>query len=87
MAYMSYNDYAEDNNNTHWIDLSPHWNTSSRFGWESDGIRGYVFSDPTGDVFIISFKGTSASFFGIGGTPTSAKDKYNVRHHIKLIIG
>lgn len=46
-------------------------------GWQTDGLQGHVYASPDNSTIVIAFKGTSASFFGIGGGATSAKDKLN----------
>ncbi|KAJ3216225.1 putative lipase atg15 [Dinochytrium kinnereticum] len=79
LAKMTFNSYTEPNNKD-WMDIPP-WNVVSivltdRFGWESDGIRGYVFVDETKDTVVIAVKGTSLQT-PIGGGPTSPRDKYN----------
>ena len=45
------------------------------FGWDSDGLRGYVFANADSSILIVSFKGTHAKFLGIGGGPTANNDK------------
>ncbi|KAJ3129144.1 putative lipase atg15 [Nowakowskiella sp. JEL0407] len=62
---------------TNWFDMGGKWNESVGFGWESDGIRGYVFADERNEIMVITVKGTSAAFFGVGDVPTSARDKFN----------
>jgi putative lipase involved disintegration of autophagic bodies len=49
---------------------------NSSFGWDSDGLRGHVYSSNDDKNIIISFKGTTLGFAGIGGR-TSANDKYH----------
>ncbi|PVU86241.1 hypothetical protein BB561_006776 [Smittium simulii] len=60
-----------------WEYLGDKWRNDTGIGWDSDGIRGYVFASEKNDTVVISFKGTSASLFMVGGSPTSAKDKLN----------
>ncbi|KAI9350140.1 Alpha/Beta hydrolase protein [Obelidium mucronatum] len=59
-----------------WIDVPP-YNLSDRFGWTSDGIRGYVFADDSRDMLVIALKGTSLSVPIVGGGPTAPRDKFN----------
>ncbi|KAJ3070019.1 putative lipase atg15 [Quaeritorhiza haematococci] len=75
LGYMASNAYSDPAKGD-WIELGPGWNTSIGFGWEEDGLRGYVFTDDKNDVVVISIKGTTAALFGVGGK-TSARDKYN----------
>ncbi|KAJ1559614.1 putative lipase atg15, partial [Nowakowskiella sp. JEL0078] len=66
LATMTYNTYYDPTKkSTHWIDMGGKWNESVGFGWESDGIRGYVFADERNEVMVITVKGTSAALFGI----------------------
>ncbi|RKO95008.1 alpha/beta-hydrolase, partial [Caulochytrium protostelioides] len=59
---------------TGWLDI-PGWNLTDRFGWDSDGIRGYVFTDLEDDVMVIALKGTSLATPLVGGGVTSPRDK------------
>jgi putative lipase involved disintegration of autophagic bodies len=40
-----------------WRDLDGKWQTDVKFGWDSDGLRGYIFHSPS--LVVIAFKGTS----------------------------
>ncbi|KAI8799259.1 Alpha/Beta hydrolase protein, partial [Cladochytrium replicatum] len=74
---MTFNTYYDPSKKEKsWIDYG-YWNESTGFGWESDGIRGYVFADPSNEIMVITVKGTSPSFIGIGDGPTAPRDKYN----------
>ncbi|TPX48336.1 hypothetical protein SeLEV6574_g02099 [Synchytrium endobioticum] len=75
LAYMTLDCYAEPEKQP-WVPIDG-WNASMPFGWDSDGMRGYVFKSDDDELLVITFKGTSASVFGIGGGPTSRNDKYN----------
>ena len=77
LALMTFDDYKEPDDIS-WVDIGNGWNVSDSFGWDTDGIRGYVFADDSASVVIVSFKGTNAAFLGIGGGRTAAKDKFNV---------
>ncbi|KAI9097317.1 Alpha/Beta hydrolase protein [Phlyctochytrium arcticum] len=77
-TYMTPDDAA-------WRDIG-HWNRSAGYGWEDDGLRAYVYTNmdehdetngSTDRMVIVALKGTSATFFGIGGGSTSARDKFN----------
>ena len=71
MAQMTANAYSTPSIEK-WVDV-PGWNVSTRFGWESDGLRGYVYSDSLAEVFVIVIKGTSAGIF----EGTGVRDLYN----------
>lgn len=85
MAWMTYDAYYEPGTPSGWIDIGHGWNVSDGFGWRDDGVRGYVFLDDDQDVAVIAIKGTSASFLGIGGGPTSGRDKLNVSSYYLLL--
>lgn len=57
LSLMTLNAYFEPEKES-WVDI-PGWNTTTRFGWENDGIRGYVFADTEKNTVIITFKGLS----------------------------
>ncbi|KAI9013987.1 Alpha/Beta hydrolase protein [Phycomyces nitens] len=76
LAQMTYNAYSDIINGTaDWYELEAPWIKNSSFGWESDGIRGHVYSNPDESLIVISIKGTSAGLFT--GGPTGDKDKLN----------
>ncbi|KAI8842745.1 Alpha/Beta hydrolase protein, partial [Chytriomyces cf. hyalinus JEL632] len=75
LAQMTSNSYTEPGNPA-WVDIPP-YNLSDRFGWSSDGIRGYVFTDDTRDLIVIALKGTSLTVPIVGGGPTAPRDKFN----------
>ncbi|KAJ1937212.1 putative lipase atg15, partial [Linderina macrospora] len=76
LARMAANAYQPTTSET-WEQLGDRWDTHDSFGWVSDGLRGHVFADAKNSTVVISFKGTSSTFFLGGGSETSAKDKYN----------
>ncbi|KAI8369575.1 Alpha/Beta hydrolase protein [Radiomyces spectabilis] len=71
---MTNNAYSETNE-TDWYDIGAPWQVNASFGWESDGIRGHVFSNEDHTLMVISIKGTSAGLWT--GGPTGVKDKIN----------
>ncbi|KAK6095932.1 putative lipase atg15 [Batrachochytrium dendrobatidis] len=73
-ARMTYDAYYEPEDKA-WIPV-PGWNVSGRFGWQTSGIRGYVFVDDTEHFLVIVIKGTSLST-PIGSGPTAQLDKLN----------
>jgi putative lipase involved disintegration of autophagic bodies len=73
-ATMTSNSYYEDNDKK-WTDI-PHWNVTSKFGWENTGIRGYLYEDDMSENLIIVIKGTSLAT-PIGSGPTAINDKLN----------
>lgn len=77
MAWMCYDAYAMQNSSSGWVDVGGGWNSTDGFGWDKDGVRGYVFTDDAETVTIVAIKGTSTTYLGIGGGGTSKKDKFN----------
>ncbi|KAF9984387.1 putative lipase atg15, partial [Modicella reniformis] len=75
LAKMNYNAYTEVGT-PGWYDLGGHWNVSTSFGWEEDGIRGHVFASSDNNTMIIAVKGTTAAFLG-GGGGSAPRDKIN----------
>ncbi|CAI2168604.1 16513_t:CDS:2 [Funneliformis geosporum] len=73
LAKMTYNAYIEMGQED-WYDLGEEYSTNNTFGWEEDGIRGYVFASSDNKTLIISIKGTS---MGFGAGPTVPRDKEN----------
>uniref|UniRef100_A0A1D1YML0 triacylglycerol lipase n=1 Tax=Anthurium amnicola TaxID=1678845 RepID=A0A1D1YML0_9ARAE len=73
LAKLTYNAYVHPVDED-WYDLGEKYGVNNSFGWESDGIRGYVFASSDNKTLVISIKGTS---MGFNAGPTVAKDKYN----------
>ncbi|CAG8450601.1 15280_t:CDS:2 [Funneliformis caledonium] len=73
LAKMTYNAYIEMGQSD-WYDLGEEYRTNDTFGWDEDGIRGYVFASSDNKTLIISIKGTS---MGFGAGPTVPRDKVN----------
>lgn len=61
-----------------WVPIDG-YKTNASFGWNDDGLRGYIYTTEEEDSVIVSFKGTTASFLGIGGE-TAPNDKTNDNH-------
>ncbi|KAI9219356.1 Alpha/Beta hydrolase protein [Blastocladiella britannica] len=61
--------------NSDWEPLD-HFHSNDSFGWNDDGLRGYVYLSDANDLAVIAIKGTTAVFLGIGGD-TAPKDKLN----------
>ncbi|CAG8560065.1 9676_t:CDS:2 [Funneliformis mosseae] len=82
MAKMSYDAYIEleslESLKYKWIDLDGDWNELP-FGWEGNGIRGYVFSDRENTTVIVAIKGTDPAYIDIphAGKPLEKHDKLN----------
>lgn len=50
--------------------------TGDGYGWDDDGIRGYVFTSSDKKTMVLSIKGTSTAVLDSGG-PTAPNDKIN----------
>lgn len=60
---------------TGWRNVSD-YDTVDGFGWDSPGLRGYIFVNRARDIVIVSFKGTSILLAG-GDTVNRDKDQDN----------
>ncbi|EEP76729.1 conserved hypothetical protein [Uncinocarpus reesii 1704] len=58
-----------------WKDVSGPFNQSLSFGWETDGLRGHIYTDQANSTVVIALKGTSAALFD--GEETTTNDKIN----------
>lgn len=67
--------YVETRDDVAWEDLPIGWNASVGFGWQGDGLRGYIFADPGNSTILVALKGTSPAVFDGAGTTT--QDKVN----------
>lgn len=75
MAYMAADSYVEDHDGPDWEEVGGPYNRTADFGWESDGLRGHIWSDDTNSTIVIGLKGTSPAVFDGDGTTT--RDKLN----------
>ncbi|ORX89922.1 alpha/beta-hydrolase [Basidiobolus meristosporus CBS 931.73] len=73
---MTHNAYLSPKKNK-WYDMGDKWQKNSSFGWEKDGLRGYVFGNEANTTLVLAIKGTSAAFLWMGDGETSANDKVN----------
>jgi lipase ATG15 len=77
LALMSANAYDPQPGDGNWRDVGSGFNKSDDFGWEKDGIRGYIYANEDASIVTISFKGGSPQVGWIGGE-TSSNDRDNV---------
>ena len=75
LAIMAANAYVPVIGEGEWEDVTGGYNESQAFGWESDGLRGYIFADEGNKTIVMSLKGTSPAVFD--GEETTTKDKTN----------
>jgi lipase ATG15 len=60
LATIASNAYIQHQNSSDWVDVGGGFNRSLDIGWESDGLRGHVFTDEDESIVVIGIKGTSA---------------------------
>jgi lipase ATG15 len=77
LARMSANAYEPKPGEGNWRDVGSGFNKSADFGWEDDGIRGYIYTNEDASIVTISFKGGTPQAGWIGGE-TSSNDRDNV---------
>jgi lipase ATG15 len=76
-AQMTANAYIPEPNKGDWRDIGG-FNKSFPFGWEEDGIRGHIYTNPDSSIVVIAFKGTSRALWDGTGTTKNDKDNDNL---------
>lgn len=80
LAYIAANAYVPTPHEGDWSEVGDDdgggWNEHDGYGWDADGLRGYLFASDDNSSLIVSIKGTSTALFG-GGGPTAPNDKVN----------
>jgi lipase ATG15 len=79
-AQMAANAYVETPETGDWKDVNGGFNRTDDvgFGWDSDGLRGYLYSDEDNSTIVIGLKGTSLAVFDGDGTTTNDKENDNL---------
>lgn len=75
MAVMAANAYVPEPYQGDWENVTDDFQDNTSFGWQGDGLRGYIFADDKNETIVISLKGTSPAVFDGDGTTT--RDKLN----------
>ena len=75
LAYMAANAYVPVIGEGEWTNVTQGFNESQDFGWQGDGLRGYIFATENNETIVVSLKGTSPAVFDGDGTTT--RDKLN----------
>jgi lipase ATG15 len=75
LAIMAANAYVPDPYEGDWENVTDGFTNHTSFGWQGDGLRGYVFADQNNETIVLSLKGTSPAVFDGDGTTT--RDKLN----------
>jgi len=77
LATMGANAYEPHPGDGNWRDVGGGFNESAPFGWQNDGIRGYIYANEDASIVAISFKGGTPQYAWFGGE-TSRNDRDNV---------
>ncbi|EDN04383.1 conserved hypothetical protein [Histoplasma mississippiense (nom. inval.)] len=56
LAKMTSNAYIMIPGSGEWFDVVPPFNHSDSFGWDSDGLRGHIYSDNTNSTIVVVLK-------------------------------
>jgi putative lipase involved disintegration of autophagic bodies len=77
LALMSHNSYTTPDDKSNWLPIDDtKWSLNTTFGFDSTGLRGHLYISRSQRLLIMTFKGTSPYWLGIGG-PTGASDRMN----------
>jgi len=79
-AQMAANAYVEQPGTGDWKDVNGGYNRTDDdgFGWQGDGLRGYLFIDEKNTTIVIGLKGTSLAIWDGDGTTTNDKENDNL---------
>jgi lipase ATG15 len=77
-ALMMANAYEPEPQNGDWKDVGGGYNNTFGFGWDQDGIRGYIYTNEDSSIVVISIKGGSVAIWDGGGTVKSDKENVNL---------
>ncbi|KAF7862795.1 uncharacterized protein EAF02_010344 [Botrytis sinoallii] len=63
-----------------WKDVDGGFNRTDDygFGWDADGLRGYIYMDESNSTIVIGLKGTSLAVYDGDGTTTNDKENDNL---------
>ncbi|CZT05331.1 related to starvation induced protein PSI-7 [Rhynchosporium graminicola] len=79
-AQMAANAYVEAPGTGDWKDVHGGFNRTNDvgFGWDSDGLRGYLYGNEDNSVVVIGLKGTTLAIWDGDGTTTNDKENDNL---------
>lgn len=79
-AQMAANAYVEAPNTGDWKDVNGGFNRTDDhgFGWDSDGLRGYLYANEDNSTIVIGVKGTTLAIWDGDGTTTNDKENDNL---------
>lgn len=80
LAQMAANAYVPEPETGEWKDVNGGFNRTDDygFGWDADGLRGYIYADKTNSTIVIGLKGTSLAVYDGEGTTTKDKENDNL---------
>ena len=80
LAQMAANAYVPEPNAGNWKDVNGGFNRTDDygFGWDGDGLRGYIYADEDNSTIVIGLKGTSLAVYDGEGTTTQDKENDNL---------
>ncbi|TAQ86658.1 hypothetical protein B7494_g5009 [Chlorociboria aeruginascens] len=79
-AQMAANAYVDHPNTGDWKDVLGGFNRTDDygFGWDGDGLRGYIYANEDSSIVVIGVKGTTLAIFDGDGTTTNDKVNDNL---------
>jgi lipase ATG15 len=79
-AQMAANAYVETPETGDWKDVRGGFNRTDDdgFGWDGDGLRGYLYADENNSTIVIGVKGTTLAIWDGDGTTTNDKENDNL---------
>lgn len=79
LAHMMANAYEPEPHTGAWKDVDGSFsNDTLGFGWEEDGIRGYIYNNKDSSIVVITIKGGSLAIWDGGGTVKNDKENVNL---------
>lgn len=80
IAQMAANAYVGTPETGDWKEPGGDFNRTDDdgFGWESDGLRGYLYADEANTTIVIGLKGTTLAIWDGDGTTTNDKENDNL---------
>ncbi|KAG9246239.1 Alpha/Beta hydrolase protein [Calycina marina] len=80
LAQMAANAYVDKPNTGDWKDVNGGFNRTDDhgFGWEDNGLRGYLYVDEMNTTLVIGLKGTNLAIWDGDGTTTNDKENDNL---------
>jgi lipase ATG15 len=80
LAQMAANAYVDTPETGDWKDVNGGFNRTDDigFGWDGDGLRGYLYIDEKNSTVVIGLKGTSLAIWDGEGTTTNDKENDNL---------